>query len=46
MMVGERSPTAVQEGARIGYLEDEAVCGFWTERGRSSAPALDSATVS
>jgi hypothetical protein len=32
MMIGERSPTAVQAGARIGYLEDEAVCGLWTER--------------
>ena len=32
MMVGERSPTRVEERVRTGYLEDEAVCGFWTER--------------
>ena len=32
MMVGERSPTPVEERVRTGYLEDEAVCGFWTER--------------
>ena len=32
MMVGERSPTPVEGRGRAGYLEDEAVCGFWTER--------------
>ena len=32
MMVAERSPTPVEERVRTGYLEDEAVCGFWTER--------------
>jgi hypothetical protein len=31
-MIGERSPTPVEERVRTGYLEDEAVCGFWTER--------------
>ena len=32
MMLGERSPMPVEERVRTGYLEDEAVCGFWTER--------------
>ncbi len=32
MMVGERLPTPVEERVRTGNLEDEAVCGFWTER--------------
>jgi hypothetical protein len=32
VMVGEESPPPAEERARIGYLEEKAVCGFWTER--------------
>jgi hypothetical protein len=31
-LVAERSPTPLGDGVRTGYLEDQAVCGFWTER--------------
>jgi pimeloyl-ACP methyl ester carboxylesterase len=31
-MEEERSLKAVEDGVRPGYLEDESVCGVWTER--------------
>jgi hypothetical protein len=31
-LVAERSPTHLGDGVRTGCLEDQAVCGFWTER--------------